>query len=503
MNLHVVGPFDAWPGTLTEVDLACEGEIIITPGFAVDLPGDGWSFFSVQEFFEAYPGANTGGLEFHPATSLRCDADGGFDIFVSEPPNDVIYGITACCSTSIATQALALKFSAYPLTPGEFLPCGAEAIFKWLFILAQADEALAWTTLTFEITIRDAGNTVSHHQVLYSGVVETKQMVKKWPEDFIGLTIGGKTLVANNVTPGPDEYNVSFFDGGEVDILVRASDAFESSIEQTNTFVLPGTECGEESESESFSYSIPESPSESEPLPCEDFEMEVGEEQFPYVDEPFEYRLQIIGGTAPFAIAGATLPDWLTAEIDGDELVLSGTPELDDVVEQFDVEVTVSNCDGANSHSIFSVFRVREYSYLWMLGTADISDYPGPGPTEEDWWLEVRDRPGSIKDATAIAAKVVEWYGMDVNQAVYGFEIDKNLPYPGATDGSIANPNSDFTVMFPSLPPSGPDDIPPAFYNAGWVPSFMNDLIYDVARNRFQIVTGIGRAGSWFLFDKL
>lgn len=245
------GVGDTYPGPLVAIELLCEGGTVhVEPIFLVELPGPGWTVYTVAEFLAAFPGADTGGLPFHPGTLISCDGDTPWSYGVSNPFEDIFYTIDTCCGTSYPDGPFVFKQSLYPLTPGEPVPCGAEAIFKWLAIVKEEGGSFPWTTYDFRATLRSADTLIEiTGNIQTGGLSSTVQMVKSWPADFIGLTIGGKTLVANDVTPGVDEYNVGAFDGGEIDIIVSMNHAFDGSVDASSTWALPSTQCDDESSS--------------------------------------------------------------------------------------------------------------------------------------------------------------------------------------------------------------------------------------------------------------
>lgn len=178
---------------------------------------------------------------------------GSVQVF-SENFDDVEFLIEACCATGIATDALALKQSPAALTPGQRYPCGTEAIFKWLAILGNPETR----TLNYSFQVLITSNDITKpplQKTLTAGeesLLATVQLVKKWPDDFIGMMFdGGETLVANDVIPGAMQYNVRDYDNGTIQVIVTIIDVNTVEIVESDIkdFALPDTDCISESES--------------------------------------------------------------------------------------------------------------------------------------------------------------------------------------------------------------------------------------------------------------
>lgn len=178
---------------------------------------------------------------------------GGDTFLFSNGFADYQLRLSHCCSTIVQSAAFALKQSNNLLTPGVPLGCGVEAIFIWLAILAAGQTGLQYR---FGVKLEsDGGSTVLEGDlVALSNLTATTQLTKAWPEDFIGTTIAGTTLVDNDTPAGVGELNVSAFDNGQITVTVEIIDTNspdESAVDTTgdlfdeNVFALPPTDCSE------------------------------------------------------------------------------------------------------------------------------------------------------------------------------------------------------------------------------------------------------------------
>lgn len=259
---------NAWPGVDESVnfnDAACpsvDGDspsFLIEQGFVVmgfdasasdSFPApDGWQYFNQAEASALIPGWAAALLEWHPATKITCSNNPDNFWIVSNNFFDVVSAFTVCCGAAeIPTLAMALKQSTSSLNPDEANPpCGTLAAFKFLAIRGSSEIQVLMHR--FVLVLKNADESISleyplpgHNDDPLPG---TTQAVLNWPEDFIGLTMDGKTLVANDVTPGVDEYNVSEFDNGTIEMTTTIRRVIDEVIvsEAVETFRLPGTDC--------------------------------------------------------------------------------------------------------------------------------------------------------------------------------------------------------------------------------------------------------------------
>lgn len=486
-----------YPGDLVDIELLCEGgKVSVEPGFLVEIPGPGWQFYTVAEFFTAFPGANTGGLPYHPGTLISCNGDTPWSYGVSNPWEDIFYTIDTCCGVSYGDGPFVFKQSLYPLTPGEPVPCGAEAIFKWLALVHPTDPSFPWISHDFSATLRSADSLIEiSGNIVAGGPAETTQMVKKWPDDFIGLTLGGKTLVANNVTPGVDEYNVGAFDGGEIDVVVNMNHAFEGSESASQTFALPATQCDDESAS--FSGSTSES-SEGE-TPCAAGDPVDTDEIVATAETPFNKTMNIVGGNAPFVYlpGSSNVPAWMTVSIVGSQIILGGTPAVGDVVVGFPLSIVWSACDGEAQGSYEPNLEVVEIGFLFGTGTMDISDYPGE---VESWYYGLRNRAGNFSSGAAYLARIQEIW--DLSGSIFTSSVDKAAP-GGTFDDLIPNNNFSVLSVWPDRPVTIADLLTgfngPDFMSA----SIWNSVNYNPTRDKFEIVPLPGNLAGYAWLDQV
>lgn len=206
----------------------------------------GWQVFNMEEATALIPGWAAEDLEFHAATKITCSNDPDNFYVVSDSFYDVVNAFNVCCGApNIQTQALALKLSNRDLEPGVEYPCGTQAVFTWLVIYGN-NETRPSLSARFDITLTSADSSIILSGPFSSFTLPpTGQIKKAWPEDFIGMTIDGTNLVANDVTPGPGEIQVKDFDFGTIQVSVSVLDEnFDVIIQDVNTWALPGTQCG-------------------------------------------------------------------------------------------------------------------------------------------------------------------------------------------------------------------------------------------------------------------
>lgn len=207
----------------------------------------GWQIFTQQEARELIPIWAAESLEFHAATKITCSNNPDNFYVVGNSIFDVIQAFTTCCAApNIQTQALALKQSNAALDPSQTYPCGTEAIFKWVAILGN-NETTPDLVYTFRVTLtNEAGDVIiSEDFVSAQPLTVTVQASKNWPTDFIGMTIGGTTLVANDAVPGVGERRVSDFDNGTITMVTEITDGDAYNRSQQSEFALPPTDCAQ------------------------------------------------------------------------------------------------------------------------------------------------------------------------------------------------------------------------------------------------------------------
>lgn len=217
-------------------------------GDSIPAPA-GWQIFTVDEARYLIPGWLAESLEFHAATKIMCSNDPDNFYVVGNSYFDVVNAFNVCCGTpNIQTQALVFKQSNYSLNPDDELPpCGAEAQFKWLAIRSASD--IRNLIYTFRVILRNTDLTIEivKDWIFEQSLPSTQQLIKQWPADFIGELFGSFTLVANDVVPGVNEYQVRDFDNGTIVVTSQIIDAdTEMTISmQEQEFILPGTDCDE------------------------------------------------------------------------------------------------------------------------------------------------------------------------------------------------------------------------------------------------------------------
>lgn len=263
-----LGISSAWPGTPETVlfdDDACPtvGDdpaewlislVFIVQGYdsesgdSIAAPG-GWQVYTPEQAKDLIPIWSAQDLEFHAATKIECSSDPDQYWIVSNSIFDVQHTFETCCgSPTIPSAARVFVQSNEDLTPGETYPCGAEAIFKWLAIKGTGSVANLKYTFQVKLTSADGLTEIEGDLVTDQPLAATTQLVKSWPDDFVGLVIGATTLVANDATPGVGEMRVGDFDGGTIDLTATVvdDDTEETVSSETRQFALPVTQCDDE-----------------------------------------------------------------------------------------------------------------------------------------------------------------------------------------------------------------------------------------------------------------
>lgn len=256
------------PAVDTSINLAtgCDGSPFteIITGVLVD--DGGLTFYTYDEFIAAVNAQELAAtVNKHIGTALRCG--GGFWVLLDMNIAEFIEALGICCGAEgIDSAPYALKASGLPLDVDKTYPCGYEAAFKWLAVFGTEDPALTLIRY-FDIELQNAAVSVTLVDTLSSGALAaTIQTVLNWPADFIGLTIDGITLVANNVVAGVNEMNIGDFDYGKITVRVRLEDLPDIELIDEHEWSLPDTTCGGESSSgeSSGSFSSSDGGSESE-----------------------------------------------------------------------------------------------------------------------------------------------------------------------------------------------------------------------------------------------
>lgn len=253
---------NGWPGVDYNLDLTIPPQLIQPVWIGVSADGT-----NAQVFQKDTPIADiitAGYPRVYQGTEIQT---GEGDVLVfSDQYQHILLAMSACCGSSVDTAVYALKQSNYPLTVGEHVPCGAEAAFKWLAVRGSTETRNLKYTFAVRLTSADALTMIEGNLANELPLPVTTQMFKAWPDDFIGLTIGATTLVANNVVPGVGEMNVGDFDGGKIRISVTIiDDDTEAVVDQVlKEFALPSNCQDDESASDSASASASESAGSSE-----------------------------------------------------------------------------------------------------------------------------------------------------------------------------------------------------------------------------------------------
>jgi hypothetical protein len=230
-----------WPGDPVTLDITTPPTCLDPVWIATNEDGDVAKYFPINTPIAAI--LLEGWAHVYQGTQI-CDSAGNANIY-SDQYNHVLLAIAACCNNNFQTQALALKRSQFPLVPGQQYPCGSEAIFTWLVIYGK-NEDRPNLSARFNITLTSADSSIVLSGPFSSFVIPpTGQISKSWPADFIGMTIDGVNLVANDVEPMPGENRVMDFDNGTIEVRTAVLDEnFDVLLEDVNTWALPGTQCG-------------------------------------------------------------------------------------------------------------------------------------------------------------------------------------------------------------------------------------------------------------------
>lgn len=236
------GVSHTWPGDPVSLDITVPPTCLDPVWIATNADGTVAKSFPADTL--AADILAEGWAHLYQGTQI-CDSAGNANIY-SNQYNHVLLAIAACCNNDFQTQALALKQSAQPLTPGQTYPCNTDALFKWLAIYGR-DEARPDLSVRFAVSLTTADQSQTISELFYdASFTETIQQTKRWPADFIGLSIGGVNLVANNTpSPMPGEQRVKDFDGGTIKVTTSILDVdFNIILIDENDFALPSTQCG-------------------------------------------------------------------------------------------------------------------------------------------------------------------------------------------------------------------------------------------------------------------
>jgi hypothetical protein len=230
-----------WPGDPVSLDISTPPTCLDPVWIATNADGTVLKSFPVDT--SAADILAEGWAHLYQGTQI-CDSAGNANIY-SNQYNHVLLAIAACCNNNFQTQVLALKLSQFPLVPGQTYPCGSEAKFTWLVVYGK-NEDRPNLSARFDITLTSQdGLTVLSGPFSSFVIPPTGQITKSWPNDFIGMTIDGVNLVANDVEPMPGERRVMDFDNGTIEVkTVLLDESFEILLEEANTWALPGTQCG-------------------------------------------------------------------------------------------------------------------------------------------------------------------------------------------------------------------------------------------------------------------
>lgn len=390
-----------WPGDPYTLDLTTPIQLIQPVWIGVSADGNNAQAFpksmTVAQIIAA------GFPRVYEGTEI-VDGDGNVLVF-SDQYNHILLAIAACCNPNYLTQALALKTSNKPLTPGQTYVCGTEAIFKWLALYGKNELR---PDLTYEFRIRminaDASIDLEDALVPTAPFSETHANVLNWPADFVGLTIEGENLVANDtVSPMPGELRLLTFDGGTLEMHVIIRDNAAAIIaEDTQIFALPDSQCGTgciDPYPENILTSFPDAT----------------------LDVAYNHSTQL-EGTGPFAFNILQKPTWLAGVLDPVTglITWSGTPDTPE--NELIVEFQAENCGEpiaeetpSSGEILFDVKQVLSftartpisnqpwYKVVWadFLGLfVAITQQDGSGtqvatsPDGETWTL--RSTPGDI-----------------------------------------------------------------------------------------------------------
>ena len=261
LNLHVLirNPVNdnPWPGDATTInfnDAACPSVDGDSPSFKVEqgfvVFGEVWTYYTQAQATALIPDWVADELEWHPATKIYCSNNPSNFWVVSESFFDVLAELNNCCGTpSIQTDGFIYNMSGRELDPaGPNAPCGSPASFKALFVKGNGETRnLAISVLVY---VYNDGQTIGVADYWPGWYLKpftaTDQLVLNWPQDFIGVTLGGSTIVDNeDVATPPGSYNASTFDNGQVQIQIYITDLDEEEtfVNKIEAYKLPGTIC--------------------------------------------------------------------------------------------------------------------------------------------------------------------------------------------------------------------------------------------------------------------
>lgn len=295
-------------------------------GDSVPAPS-GWQVFSMEEARELIPGWAAESLEFHAATKITCSNDPDNFYVVGDSYFDVVNAFNTCCGApNVPSQALALKASSNPLEPGVTYPCDTPAQFTFIAIKGNNDVRDLLFTMIF--TIRDSANAnpLTFEVAVDQPLSATTQVNLAWFLGFIGLiSDGGVELVANSDPQDGTHVRVLNYDGGTIEMTTTITDNADSSTvsTQTNTWALPGTQCG--------AGCVSVYPESTEELP--DGTMGV----------PYNASFQL-GGQAPWLFQVIDKPSWMTATLDPLTGIVSVTGTPDAFGEDIALTYSAANC---------------------------------------------------------------------------------------------------------------------------------------------------------------
>lgn len=196
------------------------------------------------------------GFEWHAATKIYCSNNPGNFWVVSDNFFDVFASLTVCCGApNIQSAGFVFKMSTSPLTPGEQYLCPIAASFKWLAVRSQTETRNLEYKFLIELTTMDDSTTLDNNGDPGVTFLNTLQVVRAWPQDFIGLVLDGITLVDNGSIPGVNEKRVGDFDLGTIKMttIITDTDTLEVVSTVEEEFALPES-CGIFEESFSLEF---------------------------------------------------------------------------------------------------------------------------------------------------------------------------------------------------------------------------------------------------------
>lgn len=235
--------FTAWPGTEVDVDVTVPPPTIRAIWIGVSLDGASNKPFELTASVASIILA--GWPRVYKGTEI-VDGNGVKSLY-SDNLDDVNFLLNTCCGTNIATQSLALKQSNLSLKVTDpNPPCDGEAFFKWLAVIGTNEDRTVQVLFHLKLTSADT-LTVIEGDILDVSPSNTVQQVLSWFADFVGLTVGADTIVANDVVAGVNEVNVDAFDFGIIEMTTTILDTADDSVisTATSTFRLPGSNCGD------------------------------------------------------------------------------------------------------------------------------------------------------------------------------------------------------------------------------------------------------------------